>query len=200
MIVSQIARRSVCASTGAVRRAPSTTTSRASLCLSDEHVHTSLSIQQARKFSTDDLQSSRAAFRTMPVDLKLLEYIERIGVGIRQRKTRKRSLRKQYSRKHDTTVLDTQEELDFFRQRIGNLKKERRARKKMPLSDSRVAVSSCLPPPPFASTPSHEQGTDEKSVEGYKVKRRPVKVIGWAGAVGERFPKNKGLPEVVSLT
>jgi GTP-binding protein len=131
----------------------------------------------------------------MPVDLKLLEYIERIGVGIPKRKPRKRPQRKQYSRKHDTTVLDTQEELDFFRQRIGNLKKERRARKKRPLSDSRAAVSPCLPPPPFASTPSH-QGAHETSAEGYKVKRRPVKVIGWADVLGERFPKNKGLPEV----
>lgn len=202
MIVSQIARRSVCvcASKGALRRASSTTTSHA-LHLSNEPIHKSLSIQQTRNSSNDELQSNRAAFKTMPVDLKLLEYIQRIGVGIPKRNKRKRpSRRKQYSRKHDTTVLDTQEELDFFRQRIGNLKKERRARKKRPLSDSRAAVSSCLPPPPFASTPSHKGDADETSVEGYKVKRRPVKVIGWAGALGERFPKNKGLPEVVSLT
>ncbi len=199
MIVSQLARRSVCvcSSKSALRRA-STTITLQTLCLGTEPLHKTSSVQQTRYLSNDQLQSNRAAFKTMPVDLKLLEYIERIGVGIPKRKPRKRPQRKQYSRKHDTTVLDTQEELDFFRQRIGNLKKERRAQKKRPLSDSRAAVSPCLPPPPFASTPSH-QGAHETSAEGYKVKQRPVKVIGWADVLGERFPKNKGLPEVVSL-
>jgi len=48
------------------------------------------------------------------------------------------------------------------------------------------------------SLPVGIEDDEETSAAGYKVKRRPVKVIGWVGALGERFPANKGLPEVVS--
>lgn len=100
-------------------------------------------------------QSNRAAFMALPVDPKVLEYIERIGVGIpRKQKRRKRQQRsKKYSRKHDTTVLDTKEEVDFFRQRTQNIAKERRAQKKQTSLETQSSPSAWLPPPPFASTP-----------------------------------------------
>jgi len=112
-------------------------------------------VQQIRPFnSNDETLSKRAAFKATPVDPKLLEYIERIGVGFSQKsKSTKRPRRaKGYSRKHDTMVLDTKEELDFFRQRTRNIAKERRSRKK-PTRDAPASPSSWLPPPPFASTP-----------------------------------------------
>lgn len=42
---------------------------------------------------------------------------------------------------------------------------------------------------------------DEETTDagGYKVKRRPVKVIKAVGSIDEKFPKNRGLPEVVSI-
>lgn len=163
-----VARRSVCACAGkgalrlcaapATAVAPSTTASLSS----DGGVFTSLLLHHKRPFSTDEAQSNRAAFKAMPVDPKLLEYIERIGVGISKRsKPRKRSKQqKRYSRKHDTTVLDTKEEVDFFRQRLGNIQTDRKSRKSRPTSpsDARASRSSFLPPPPFASTPDNNQG------------------------------------------
>lgn len=109
--------------------------------------------------STSEKQSNRAVFKSTPVDPKLLEYIQRIGVGIpeKQKRQSRRKRTRKYSRKHDTTVLDTQEELDFFRQRLQNVSKERRARKKPP-PDGRSTSVSRLPPPPFASTP-HVSGS-----------------------------------------
>lgn len=116
--------------------------------------------------SSDESQrSNRAAFKVTPVDPKLLDYIERIGVGIPKRmssKSRQQApRRKKYSRKHDTTVLTTEEELDFFRQRTRNISKERRAKKKRASGDGvRLSSSSSwLPPPPFASSsPAQQQG------------------------------------------
>lgn len=151
MIMSRVARRSVCVCFGSKGVLLSASLS------SDRHVFASFHPPQRRPFSSDDVQSGRSTFKAMPVDPKLLEYIERIGVGIPKRKARKRARTKKYSRKLDTAVLDTKEELDFFRQRIGNIKKERQSRKSKPSpSDSRPHRSSCLPPPPFTSTTSHQ--------------------------------------------
>jgi hypothetical protein len=102
-----------------------------------------------RQFASSDesQKSNRAAFKATPVDPKLLDYIERIGVGIPKRKrskSRQQAPRtKKYSRKHDTTVLSTEEELDFFRQRTRNISKERRAKKKRETGDG-VALELLL--------------------------------------------------------
>lgn len=135
-----------------------------------------------------DQQSKRAAFKTTPVDSKLLSYIERIGVGIPKRTPRRRVTKK---RRKDTLVLDGKEELEFFRQRSRNAQKERN-RPRRPNKSS--GAPSWLPPPPFCATTLTDD--DETIRVGQKVKRHPTKVIGSVGSINESLPTNKGLPEV----
>lgn len=146
--------------------------------------------QAARRHSTVAEQSSRAAFKTTPVDPKLLSYIERIGVGIPKRTLRRRSNKK---RRKDTLVLDSKEELDFFRQRSRNAIKER-GRRRPTTSDVSSSAPSWLPPPPFASTSPADDETTTNA--GHKVKRHPVKVIASVGTLDQSFPTNQRLPEV----
>lgn len=120
-----------------------------------------LTMQHRQSSSSPETLSNRAAFKAMSVDPKILQYIQKIGVGIPKRNSSRRRLRqspsRRYSRKHDTLVLDTEEELDFFRQRTRNIQKERRARKK-PIDGRPRSSLSWLPPPPFASSPQTSQG------------------------------------------
>jgi GTP-binding protein len=145
--------------------------------------------QAVRPHSTvAEEQSKRAAFKTTPVDPKLLSHIERIGVGIPKRTPRRRVNKK---RRKDSLVLDGKEELEFFRQRARNEQRERRRPKEAAKSPD---APSWLPPPPFCATTQTDD--DETISVGQKVKRHPIKVIGSVGTPNEAFPTNKGLPEV----
>ena len=145
----------------------------------------------ARQHSTVVEKSRRAAFRATPVDPNILNYVQRIGVGIpiRSRPKRRRSSQK---RRKDTLVLNRKEEMEFFRQQSRNARMEQERKRS---NQSTVVPSSAppwLPPPPFASTAHAEV----ESSAGYKVKRHPVKVIGSVGTPDESFPTNQRFPEV----
>lgn len=124
------------------------------------------------------VKSNRAVFKETNVSPTILSYIKRIGVGIPD-KTR-RSKRKKGGNPEDE-LLDQSR----YGRKRGSSKEEK---------DRGTTSFSWVPPPPFASSPRRH---DSSSGASYRVRRRPVRVIGSVGSLDERFPRNAdGIPEI----
>lgn len=173
----------------------------------------------------DDKPSNRAAFRATPVIPSILKYIERIGVGMRPRRP-KHARRKSRTGsgikgggKSDT--LDEIDEAEFFAEnqtqhRLQRLNKDRLSSSKGGAINTRLITKKSLgtidqnksekqgaywlPPPPFSSTSVSVDGdgtSDDASLQGRRVIRKPVKLLGKAGSLDHVLPReSKGLPEV----
>jgi GTP-binding protein len=173
-----------------------------------------------------DKPSNRAAFRATPVIPSILKYIEKIGVGMRPRRP-KHARRKSRTGsgikgggKSDT--LDEIDEAEFFAEnqtqhRLQRMNKERLSSSKVGVTNSRAVTKKSsgttndqnkvekigafwLPPPPFSTTSVRFDGgstTDDASLQGRRVIRKPVKLLGKAGSLDHVLPReSKGLPEV----
>jgi GTP-binding protein len=142
--------------------------------------------------SSSENNSGRAAFQSLPVHPNLLEYIQKVGVGIPKRNPKKRRLKKKKALPnyieeedgdfhHHKTVLSLAEEREFF----GGYGKQQRQR---PRQSSQTAPSKSAPPPPFGSAETAD----------YQV--LPVKVLGSVSITeGEAldFPRpSANLPEI----
>ncbi|KAL9180987.1 hypothetical protein ACHAXT_009792 [Thalassiosira profunda] len=169
--------------------------------------------------SEKEAMSNRAAFKNTPIIPSILAHIEKIGVGIRSKPKRRRRPRnadgeggassRGRSRRGDT--LDESEELEYFaesdrRHRVQRQSKrgaEDRGRrpgggsKKGNRDDDKAPPGRTglhwLPPPPFSSFSRAE----ERDELGRHIVRRPVKLIGKAGTLNDKLPReSKGLAEV----
>ena len=174
----------------------------------------------------DDKPSNRAAFRATPVIPSILKYIEKIGVGMRPRRP-KHARRKSRTGsgikgvgKSDT--LDEIDEAEFFAEnqmqhRLQRMNKDRLSSSKGAVTNSRAGTKKSLgitndqnksekqgaywlPPPPFSSTSVRVDSggtSDDASLQGRRVIRKPVKLLGKAGSLNHVLPReSKGLPEV----
>ena len=122
--------------------------------------------------------------------------------------------------KSDT--LDEIDEAEFFAEnqtqhRLQRMNKERLSSSKVGVTNSRAVTKKSsgttndqnkvekigafwLPPPPFSTTSGRFDGgstSDDASLQGRRVIRKPVKLLGKAGSLDHVLPReSKGLPEV----
>jgi len=153
--------------------------------------------------------SAEPRFRDIPINKSILEYVQTIGVGIRPKK--KRTLKKKGKKLRGKGLLDDgiillneEDERNFLMQKSNSLQREERKEKvdrekrasEREAEKARRPSSWWLPPPPFASN-NNIAGLDDVSVQGHKVHRLPVKVLGSATSKDDEMPRSsKGLPEV----
>mmetsp|Transcript_2907 Transcript_2907/g.6917 ORF Transcript_2907/g.6917 Transcript_2907/m.6917 type:complete len:596 (+) Transcript_2907:121-1908(+) len=174
--------------------------------------------QQQHQQEQQQRQSNRAAFLSTPVIPSILAYIEKIGVGIRPKKSiHKLRHRKGVSKKdgpHPSTsekknsqTLDEKEELTYFsgvekmhklfRQSNAKEKESKQGVRKRGSSRGKETVQSTenvkgahwLPPPPFSSHWKDKSTVNTKdTIEGKEVIRQPVKLLGKAGSLKDPLP------------
>ena len=154
--------------------------------------------------------NTRKSFKEVPVHPSILQYIESIGVGIPQRRDHRHRQRSRQGRNHTKRgrgrddVLDAASEKEFLKsQSFGRGRRsspkpyQKRsgpdARSGNSTHDQHESSSSWLPPLPFAAPTK----ANETTIDGHKVKRLPVKILGSAGSIDDEFPRStKGLTEV----
>lgn len=174
----------------------------------EEEWYDSLKADDRSSLGISGAKNIRNSFKEVPVHPSILRYIESIGVGIPQRKDfrhrqRSKQSRKQTKRGRDRDgVLDAAAEKDFFKkQSFGrgrsspnpNKKKTGPGASSNSPHDQYESSSTWLPPLPFAAPIK----AHERTVDGHKVQRLPVKVLGSAGSIEDAFPRStKGLTEV----
>lgn len=196
----------------------------ASVLLNEDRRMLSTNIERSEE--EGDKPSNRAAFRATPVIPSILKYIEKIGVGMRPRRS-KHARRKSRTGsgikgggKSDT--LNEIDEAEFFAEnqtqhRLQRMNKERLSSSKVGVTNSRAVTKKSsgitndqnkvekigafwLPPPPFSTTSVRFDGgstSDDASLQGRRVIRKPVKLLGKAGSLDHVLPReSKGLPEV----
>ncbi|KAL7552759.1 hypothetical protein ACHAWF_015997 [Thalassiosira exigua] len=157
--------------------------------------------------------SNRAAFRATPVHPSILAHIEKIGVGIRSKP--KRRMRKRFAADGDEPrgrgrggrgraargeILDEAEELEYLndreRRRPARPPDAKKSGRNDKVASPEVKGAHWLPPPPFSTFTKGASGNDD-TLDGRKVRRRPVQVLGRAGSLSDRLPReSKGLAEV----
>mmetsp|Transcript_34555 Transcript_34555/g.83600 ORF Transcript_34555/g.83600 Transcript_34555/m.83600 type:complete len:539 (+) Transcript_34555:183-1799(+) len=174
------------------------------------------------KHEEEEKQSNRAAFRATPIIPSILAYIEKIGVGMRKKTKRQHKQRKRRSPRASAKgirsggdTLDEIEEKDYFADnqtkhrlqwhgRQGHLSaKGGRAHtnKKADTHDNDTSTESkgafWLPPPPFSSSVKGQHDAPDDSLNGQRIIRRPVKLLGNAGSLRDKLPReSRGLAEV----
>ena len=177
----------------------------------DEEWYDSLKANDRSSLGVPGASNARKAFKEVPVHPSILQYIESIGVGIPQRRDLRNRQRSKQSRSQSRRggrgrdgVLDAAAEKEFlqsqsFGMRRRSSSKHNRQRNDTGASrsksthDQQESSSAWLPPLPFAAPIK----ANETTIDGHKVKRLPVKILGSAGSIEDEFPRStKGLTEV----
>ena len=162
-------------------------------------------------------KSNRSDFKSTPIIPSILSHIEKIGVGIRPKPSRKKkrppSSKGGHASDSSSHTLDEIEEREYFRQsrmksRHNSYTSQRSAEKwqknktnkyrdgkKLDKSNdgsnssSKMMGAHWLPPPPFST---YTKGTSNNTRQ-----RRPVKILGSAASLNDELPReSKGLSEV----
>ena len=164
-------------------------------------------------------KSNRSDFKSTPIIPSILSHIEKIGVGIRPKPSRKKKRPPSSKGGHasdssSSHTLDEIEEREYFRQsrmtsrhnsytsqrstgkwQKNKTNKYRDGKKQLDKSDdgsnnsSKMMGAHWLPPPPFS--------TYTKDTSNNTRQRRPVKILGSAASLNDELPReSKGLSEV----
>ena len=163
-------------------------------------------------------KSNRSDFKSTPIIPSILSHIEKIGVGIRPKPSRKKkrppSSKGGHASDSNAHTLDEVEEREYFRQsrmtsrhnsytsqrstgkwQNNKTNKYRDGKKQLDKSDdgsnnsSKMMGAHWLPPPPFST---YTKGTSNNTRQ-----RRPVKILGSAASLDDELPReSKGLSEV----
>lgn len=177
----------------------------------EEEWYDSLKANDRSSLGISSDSNARKSFKEMPVHPSILRYIESIGVGIPQRRDHRHRQRSKQGRNHTKRgrgrddVLDASSEKEFLKsQSFGRGRRsspkpyQKRSGPDASSSNSSThdqyeSSSSWLPPLPFAAPIK----ANETTIDGHKVKRLPVKILGSAGSIEDEFPRStKGLTEV----